>query len=94
MTRIYDIDTKTWSTGAADARARWVGMATVLWNGVIYVAGGYEWSDGRLDTLYAYDIASDTWSTLAPMPQALSYPGFGVINGKLYIAGGYSTAAI
>ena len=89
MTRIYDIDAMTWSTGARMPAALG-GIATALWNGVIYVAGGYEVGLGVVDTLYAYDIASDTWITLKSMPQALSYPGFGVINGKLYIAGGTS----
>ena len=69
-------------------------MATALWNGVIYVAGGYEAVLGEVDTLYAYDIASDTWTTLARMPQALSYPGFGVIDGKLYIADGVSALGL
>ena len=68
-------------------------MATVLWNGVIYVAGGYD-GGGETNTLYAYDIASDTWRTLAPMPQQLYSPGFGAINGKLYIAGGYAFGAV
>jgi len=27
-----------------------------------------------VDTLYAYDIASDTWMTLAPLPQVLDNP--------------------
>src|SRR5262249_4337992 len=49
---------------------------------------------GEVDTLYAYNIASDTWSTLARMPQALDAPGFGAINGKLYIAGGYAFGAV
>ena len=67
--------------------------ATMLWDGIIYVAGGYD-GGGEVDTLYAYNIASDTWTTLAPMPQALYAPGFGAINGKLYIAGGYAFGAV
>jgi hypothetical protein len=67
-------------------------MATVLWDGIIYVAGGNNFT-GRVDTLYAYDIARDAWiTTLAPMPQAITLPGFGAINGKLYIAGGSGDA--
>ena len=61
-------------------------MVTAEWNGNIYVAGG----DGAsvVNTLYAYNIGADSWSTLAPLPQALALPGFGVIDGKLYIASG------
>jgi hypothetical protein len=33
--------------------------ATVLWNGVIYVAGGNT-VGGETNMLYAYDIASNT----------------------------------
>ena len=47
-------------------------MATALWKEVIYVAGGYLPGLGVVDTLYAYNIKSDTWATLAPMPQALN----------------------
>jgi N-acetylneuraminic acid mutarotase len=91
LTRIYDIDTNTWSLKAARMPQPLGAMATALWNGVIYIAGGYLPGLGVVDTLYAYDIASDTWRTLSPMPQALNYPGFGVIDGKLYIAGGTSS---
>src|SRR5947207_11524547 len=36
-----------------------------------YAAGGYSFSQGNtLDTLYRYDPATDSWTTLAPMPQA------------------------
>jgi hypothetical protein len=89
-TRIYDIDTNTWTTGAPMPQAL-AQMATMLWNGVIYVAGGNIFG-ARVNTLYAYDIASDTWTTLAPMPQAVTLPGFGAIDGKLYIAGGSADA--
>jgi hypothetical protein len=86
-TRIYDIQANTWTTGAA-MPARLGAPATMLWNGVIYVAGGFDGTQA-VDTLYAYDIASDTWTTRAPMPQTVYAPGFAAINGKLYVAAGY-----
>ena len=87
-TRIYDISTDSWTTGAP-MPSTLSDMATVLWNGIVYIAGGYNGTDD-VNTLYAYDIAADTWTTLAPMPQAMDSPGFGAINGKLYIASGYA----
>ena len=89
-TRIYDIDTNTWTTRAPMPQAL-AQMATALWNDVIYVAGGNIFG-ARVNTLYSYDIASDTWTTLEPMPQAVTLAGFGTINGKLYIAGGSGDA--
>ena len=89
-TRIYDLETGMWTTGAQMPEAL-AQMATALWDGVIYVAGGNNFA-GRVNTLYAYHIDSDTWTTLAPMPQAVTLPGFGVIDGKLYIAGGSGNA--
>ena len=39
--------------------------------------------------MYAYDVASDTWSApLAPLPQAEAQMACGVINNKIYVAGG------
>ena len=46
-TRIYDTETQTWRTGARMPQALG-GMATALWNGVIYVAGGYAVVSGWL----------------------------------------------
>ena len=68
-------------------------QATMLWDGNIYIAGGFD-GGGETNTLYAYDIAGDIWSTLAPMPQALYGPGCGATNGKLYVAGGYAFGAV
>ena len=87
-TRIYDIATNTWTTGAPIPEPNGLSdHATAYWDGKIYVAGGYNGS-GAINTLRAYDIASDTWSTLASMPTAEYLAGFGIINGKLYIASG------
>ena len=60
---------------------------TAYANGKIYVAGGYNGS-AVLNTLRIYDIATNSWTTGAPMPNAVFLAGFGIINGKLYIAGG------
>src|SRR5205807_1545486 len=62
-------------------------MPVAVWNGVIYIAGG-EVSYCAINTVRAYNIATDTWSTLAPMPTAVFLAGFGIINGKLYVASG------
>ncbi len=87
-TRIYNIATNTWSTGAPIPEPNGLSdHATALWNGIIYVAGGFNGS-GATNVLRAYDIASNSWSVLAPMPTAVYLPGFGTINGKLYVASG------
>lgn len=87
-TRIYDIATNTWSTGAPLPTAL-TDHATAYWNGIIYIAAGYD-GTAPVNTLRAYNIATNSWSTLAPLPQPLFLPGFGIINGKLYIASGNS----
>jgi N-acetylneuraminic acid mutarotase len=87
-TRIYDIATNAWTTGAPIPEPNGLSdQATALDNGIIYVAGGFD-GIGATNVLRAYDIATDTWSTLAPMPTGVYLPGFGIINGKLYIASG------
>jgi hypothetical protein len=87
-TRIYDIASNTWTTGAPIPEPNGLSdHATGYWNGTIYIAGGFN-GTGATDVARAYDIASDTWTTLTPMPAALYLPGFGVINGKFYVASG------
>jgi subtilisin family serine protease len=88
-TRIYDIATNTWEPPGAPMPAALGGMAIGLSDGTVYVAGGSpDIGTSVVNTLYAYDIASNTWTTLASMPQGSWVTGFGVINGKLYVAGG------
>jgi serine protease AprX len=87
-TRIYDIATNTWEPPGAPMPAA-LGCIAALWNGIIYVAGGSpDVGASVVNTLYAYNIAANSWTTLAPMPQALWLHGFGAIHGKLYVAGG------
>ena len=43
---------------------------------------------GRLNTLYDYDIAANTWTARANMPLGVNAPGSAVIAGKLWLFGG------
>jgi N-acetylneuraminic acid mutarotase len=87
-TRIYDIDTNSWTVGAPIPEPAGLSdHATAYWNGKIYIAGGYN-GTGAINTLRIYDIGTNSWTTGAPLPQAVFLPGFGAINGKVYIASG------
>src|SRR5262249_1327475 len=87
-TRIYDIASDTWTTGAPIPEPSGLSVhAIAVSNGVIYIAGGGV-GGHPVNTVRAYNIATNTWSTLASMPKAVFVPGFGIINGKLYVASG------
>ena len=66
-------------------------MASGYFNGKIYLVGGY--STGNVDPsfgqVWEYDPVTNTFNTSrTSMPATLGGPGFGVINGHLYVAGG------
>lgn len=87
------VASNSWSARAAMPRGR-VGLAAAVVNNpehqpILYAIGG---DDGRLVTLAtveAYDFATDSWSTKAPLPTPLeSTNGAAVIDGKIYVSGG------
>ena len=79
-TRIYDIVTNMWMPTGAPMPAA-LAEAAALWNGIVYIAGGSpDIGNSVVNTLYAYNIASNSWSTLAPMPQGLWLAGIGIMN--------------
>jgi Kelch motif len=41
-----------------------------------------------------YNPVTDTWSTGSPMPQALSHSGAAYLGGKIFVAGGFTSAGI
>jgi N-acetylneuraminic acid mutarotase len=61
-------------------------------NGVIYVAGGWDYNGGGANaTLQAFNPETNSWTSLANMPLTLyEGDGAGVINGQLYVAGGWN----
>ena len=90
-TRIYDIATNTWSTGAPMPDVRTF-MASGYYNGKIYLVGGYStgsYAPAFLQT-WEYDPVANTFATKTSIPASAGFggAGSGVVNGHLYVAGG------
>jgi N-acetylneuraminic acid mutarotase len=61
----------------------------------LFVFGGIRLNTATVvNTTRIYDIASNTWSTAAPMPDVRAFMSSGYYNGKIYLVGGYSTGNI
>jgi N-acetylneuraminic acid mutarotase len=59
---------------------------------IVYVIGGWagRWPNAKVA---AYNVATNTWTWPRPLPVPLAESnGAGVINGKIYVSGGYSTS--
>jgi hypothetical protein len=62
----------------------------------IYVFGGENVGTSTVSNLtQIYDIATNSWTTGAPMPavRAFMASGYNAANGKIYLAGGYDTGS-
>src|SRR5437016_7694998 len=98
ITRIYDIASNSWSTGATmpDVRSFSAGGYSPA-TGKIYIISGYNtgFVDSAQPNTWEYDPVADSWTDLtgsAPFPHPAGGMAFGGINGKLYIAGGRDAA--
>jgi N-acetylneuraminic acid mutarotase len=57
----------------------------------IYAFGGFNNQNRGADTLaFAYDIAADRWSPIAPMPRPRGAGALAVVDGKIHHIGGAS----
>jgi large repetitive protein len=90
---VYDPATDSWSTAASMGTARDnPGSAAI--DGKLYVFGGRtRTSDGStvaatLTSGEAYDPATDTWSSIAPMPTGRRTMVVGQLNGRAQVIGG------
>jgi N-acetylneuraminic acid mutarotase len=64
------------------------GLAAAAYNGLIYVAGGYDQDNDLLSNLEIYNPRSNTWSAGAPMPTPRGLLRVTVADGRLYAVGG------
>ena len=66
-------------------------LASALLDGKIYVAGGIGENWTTRAELERYDIATNTWETLSPMPVGLHHLGMAATStGWIFITGGYT----
>ena len=63
------------------------GAGSGIVDGKLYVAGGRDVNNTNYDTLFIYDIATDTWSSGPSLPQGENAPGSAVAGGKLWLFG-------
>jgi len=92
-TEMFDTETNTWTALQPMTLPRNHHDIAYL-DGKLYAIGGMVGScfpsgwASNVSMNEVYDIATDTWSTSAPMPTARSGIGAAVIDGKIYVIGG------
>jgi len=96
---VYDPATDTWTTKSDMPTAR-QGLSTTVVDGKIYaIGGGAAGSENyssveTYTTVEEYDPATDTWTTKSPMPTSRFIHSANVVDGKIYIIGGWAAGVI
>jgi len=88
---IFDVNTGKVSYGTNNPYAAWYSGSTA-WNNKIYVFGGSIKEGVFSDKLLVYDPYYDEWTHLTDLPKKMQTRGE-IINGNLYIFGGYNGIA-
>src|SRR5262249_44130957 len=88
----YDVANNTWANVAESP------AASILYTltpdeaaGVYYFTGGSAIGQTGLTTMRSYDPAANVWTDLTPMATARFGHKAALIEGKLYVAGGFGT---
>jgi len=84
---IIDTNTGEVTYSATNPYPVWYGGSAV-WNDKIYIFGGGTDSEYS-NRLYEFDPATESWTRLADMPEAINTNGV-VVDGVLYTFGGYN----
>lgn len=95
VTEEYDpiLDEWTLKSSMPTARAR---FGCAVYQNKIYCIGGYSSTLStttnyfNLDANEVYDPVTDTWESKTPLPTPRHSPATNVVNGKIYVIGGYS----
>ena len=87
----YSATTNTWKTLATDSVHRNGACAGAI-GGNLYASDGNDNSNNAFSVNESFNLAKNTWTTLAAMPQVVTDSGPAVYNGQLYCFGGSSYA--
>jgi len=91
------VTSNSWITRAALPASFRAEMATATvtnaaGQSVVYSIGGVDAIGNPRTNVAAYNVATNTWTSRRALPRPLaSTNGAGVINGKIYVSGGYSS---
>jgi N-acetylneuraminic acid mutarotase len=94
---VFDTGTNQWST-AAPMSTRRDNPGTAVLDGKLLSFGGRTrnadgtTTNGTLNTVEAYDPATNTWSAKAPMPTGRRTPVVGTLKGRAQVMGGEITS--
>lgn len=87
---VYDVAGNAWSMRAAvPAISYFYALAADETRGVYYQTGGNNNLGGAVAIVRAYDAQADAWSDLPPMKAARYGHEAALIEGKLYVIGGF-----
>jgi N-acetylneuraminic acid mutarotase len=93
MLTAYDVATDSWTTLTPMPTARAAAGAAVVGNALYVIGGRLGSSPGvgmALKVVERYDIDTDTWNTVAPLPNPRSDMAVVTRGGKIYVFGGAS----
>jgi len=87
----YDIRTNQWTTRAKMPSTRG-GLSSAVIGNVIYTFGGerasHQGDAGVYENNEAYNAATNTWTTLEPLPTPRHGIGVTALGGRIYVIGG------
>ncbi|MFZ0685303.1 MAG: kelch repeat-containing protein [Terriglobales bacterium] len=89
----YNVTTNTWESLKSDPTARNTAFGAGI-GAELYVIGGYQGGGPGSPALTlneAFKVSKNSWTTLAPMPQAAMFGASAVYKGQLYCIGGWSS---
>jgi len=89
----YDVSSNTvadLSTSSSPSPFSMRGQGSFVNNGKLYVFGGFDYRTGYSSSTYIYDIASNSWSTVGDMTQAVCCFGYATDGSRFYAIGGYN----
>jgi hypothetical protein len=92
-TRIYDIGTNSWSTGA-NAPTAFRAAEYATHGGNLYVFGGIDAAGVPLTTTMIYSTTANSWSMGAPLPDVKFYGFAAEWGGMIYLYGGANNTAV
>jgi len=92
----YDPATDTWNASLTPMSLGRTGLAVAAVGNSLYAIGGRTTTSGpcsgfgthQLASVERYDIATDSWTTVASLPSARSDLAAATVGGKIYVFGG------